>query len=68
MNSKILRKDQVYLVSKTAQDGTILTCLEEYDDSLKDTSPFAKWYDEGRLGGVPSINYQNIVTAINEVD
>lgn len=68
MNSKMLRKDQVYLVSKTAQDGTILTCLEEYDDSLKDTSPFAKWYDEGRLGGVPSINYQNIVTAINEVD
>lgn len=66
MNSQSMRKDQVYLVSKTPENGTTLDCLEDYDDNLKDSSPFAKWYNEGRFGAIPNINYHDISKALIE--
>ncbi len=66
MSQSILRKDQVYLSVKTPEKGTEYMCLDDFDNSLKDSSPFAKWYDEGRLGGIPEINYKNISDAIKE--
>ncbi|CAM5209311.1 hypothetical protein OURE66S_04481 [Oligella ureolytica] len=52
-----MRKDQLWLVEK--HDGASeLISLVEFDSSqLKNSSPFAKWYYDGRLGGLPSINY-----------
>ncbi|PCK01970.1 MAG: hypothetical protein COA42_22510 [Alteromonadaceae bacterium] len=58
-----MRKDQIYLVQKNAR-GSELDSLESFDTSLKDSSPFAKWYNEGRLGGIPKINYRDISDAI----
>lgn len=56
MDSQKMRKDQLWLTEK--RDGaTQLVSLDEFDSGLKASSPFAKWYDEGRLGGVPGINY-----------
>lgn len=57
MNSSKMRKDQLWLVEK--QDGAShLISLDEFSSSqLKNSSPFAKWYYDGRLGGLPSINY-----------
>lgn len=66
MSQKILRKDQIYLSMKSLEKGTEYICLDDFDNSLKDTSPFAKWYDEGRLGGIPVINYRDISDAIKE--
>lgn len=66
MSQKVLRKDQVYLSMKSLEKGTEYFCLDDFDNSLKDTSPFAKWYDEGRLGGIPDINYRDISDAIKE--
>ena len=64
MSSTTMRKDQVYLVQKSVEAGTELKCLDSYDSTLKDSSPFAKWYDEGRLGAIPSINYHDISECI----
>lgn len=67
MSQKFLRKDQVFLSIKSVRKGTEYFCLEEFDGSLKDSSPFAKWYDEGRLGGTPEIHYRSISEAIRAV-
>jgi AAA15 family ATPase/GTPase len=67
MSQDILRKDQVYLTDKAPEKGTNLLCLESFDNSLKDSSPFSKWYNEGRLGGIPEINYKEIADSLKEV-
>lgn len=66
MSSKSMRKDQIYLASKTVEHGTQLDCLDSFDITLKDHSPFAKWYDEGRLGAIPKIDYREISDSIKE--
>jgi len=66
MSQNVLRKDQVYLSMKSQDKGTEYMCLDDFDSSLKDSSPFAKWYDEGRFGGIPEINYRDISYAIKE--
>lgn len=65
MSPNLLRRDQIYLVHKEGNRGSIFDCLRDYDEKLKDVSPFAKWYDEGRLGAIPEINYQDIARAIS---
>lgn len=67
MTSKAMRKDQIYLAKKSVIEGTTIDNLESYDITLKDNSPFSKWYDEGRLGSIPSINYREISDAIKKV-
>lgn len=67
MNPQLFRKDQIYLVEKNILEGSIFTNLEEYDSTLKDNSPFYKWYSEGRLGSIPSINYKEISDSIKKV-
>ena len=64
MSQSIFRKDQVYLCAKSTADGSEFVSLDDYDSSLKDSSPFAKWYNEGRLGGIPEINYRDIADSI----
>ncbi|HFQ5253102.1 TPA: ATP/GTP-binding protein [Vibrio vulnificus] len=67
MSPTLLRKDQIYLTEKSIENGSEYTCLEDFDTSLKDNSPFSKWYNEGKLGGVPKINYLEITSKIREV-
>lgn len=67
MDSKTMRKDQIYLADKSIENGTQLHCLESYEAALKDSSPFAKWYEQGRLGSIPKINYRDISDAIKEL-
>jgi AAA15 family ATPase/GTPase len=66
MSQGVMRKDQINLVEKSAESGTSLSTLEDFDLALKDSSPFAKWYDDGRLGAIPSINYREISDSIKE--
>lgn len=66
MGSDTMRKDQIYLTEKSQLNGTQLHCLDSYDSDLKDSSPFAKWYDEGRLGAIPKIDYRSISDMIKE--
>lgn len=57
MSQHTMRKDQLWLTEKH-QGVTSISSLEDFsEDSLKSNSPFAKWYDEGRLGGIPALDY-----------
>ena len=66
MSQEVLRKDQVYISAKSPETGTEYQCLDDFDSTLKDSSPFAKWYNEGQLGGIPEINYRDISDSIKE--
>lgn len=66
MSQDILRKDQIFLSEKSPEVGTQFTSLDEFDSGLKDASPFMKWYGEGRLGGIPEINYREISSSVKE--
>lgn len=60
MDSSKMRKDQLWLTERN-KGATQLISLDEFEARLKHTSPFAKWYDEGRLGGLPAIDVQGVV-------
>lgn len=66
MTSDLLRKDQIYLTEKSISDGSTYFTLEDFDSSLKDNSPFSKWYNEGKLGGIPHINFSQISLEIKK--
>ncbi|MFV1466492.1 ATP-binding protein [Idiomarina sp. HB] len=68
MSQRLLRKDQVYLCSKTAKTGTEYSSLDQFDSSLRDSSPFSKWYNEGRFGGIPEINYKDIANTLKNME
>ncbi|MFA0668552.1 ATP/GTP-binding protein [Vibrio splendidus] len=59
MKAKTMRKDQLWLTEKR-NGATSFTSLQDFDSSLRDNSPFDKWYAEGRLGGIPSLDYYDI--------
>lgn len=63
MKSKCMRKDQLWL-SEKKNGATTLTCLDSFGSNLRDGSPFDKWYSEGRLGGIPSLDYYEISKGI----
>lgn len=68
MNSDKMRKDQLWLVEKQEGASQIIS-LDEFESSqLKSTSPFAKWYYEGRLGGLPSIDQRAIQQLFKVLD
>ncbi len=66
MSADTMRKDQINLLDKDVKNGTEISNLDDFDSTLKDSSPFEKWYDEGRLGGIPKINYREISEAIKK--
>ncbi|MBC3767206.1 AAA family ATPase [Neptunicella marina] len=66
IKSNFMRKDQVWLAEKN-NGATNYSSLEQYDSTLRDNSPFDKWYDEGRLGGIPSIDYHSISEVLKAI-
>lgn len=66
MDSSKMRKDQLWLTEKK-NGATELVALDEFDSDLKPNSPFAKWYDEGRLGGLPAIDATKVVELFESV-
>lgn len=66
MSPSLLRRDQIWFVEKN-EGASSLYSLDEFDKtSVKSNSPFSHWYDEGRFGALPSIDYSRIVQLLNE--
>lgn len=56
LNPDSLRRDQIWFISKT-QGASRLFSLDEFDKSeVRKTTPFDKWYLDGRFGAIPKIN------------
>ncbi len=66
IKSSMMRKDQIWLAQKV-NGASDYVSLEQFDSSLRDNSPFDKWYDEGRLGGIPAIDYKSISNSIKKI-
>lgn len=61
MDPEHFRRDQIWLTEKN-QGATRLFSLDDFDKKkVKPTSPFNRWYAEGRFGAIPKIDYQGIV-------
>lgn len=66
MSPELLRRDQIWLTEKN-NGRTEFFSLDEFDSSLvKASSPFYKWYGEGRFGAVPSIDFGAVSSILIE--
>ncbi|MEQ4823829.1 AAA family ATPase [Enterobacter hormaechei] len=60
MTHEKMRRDQIWFVKKENGSSRCYS-LDDFDKKrVTPTSPFGTWYDEGRFGGVPVINYSRI--------
>jgi AAA15 family ATPase/GTPase len=60
MSPDNLRRDQIWFAQKN-EGATSFYSLDQYDKSkVKTNSPFPAWYNDGRFGAVPSIDYLSI--------
>lgn len=64
MSPENMRRDQIWFTEKR-NGATILYSLDEYDKSkVKNDSPFADWYNEGRFDAIPHIDYLAIANLL----
>jgi hypothetical protein len=61
MSPDLMRRDQIWFAEKE-KGATRIYSLDAFDKKVvTPTSPFNRWYAEGRLGAVPHIDYMSIV-------
>jgi len=61
LSEDLLRRDQIWFTEKV-DCRTHLFSLDDFDKKVvTPTSPYVKWYLEGRFGGVPTIDYGALV-------
>lgn len=57
LNSKIMRRDQIWFTKKNRTGSTELYSLVEFDKNLvRENTPFADWYLSGKFEAVPVID------------
>lgn len=60
MNPDKMRRDQVWFCEKNDGNSSFYSLYDFDKKKVKTTTPYASWYDEGRFGAVPDINYEKI--------
>lgn len=55
-----MRRDQIWFSEKNNGATTIFSLDDFEKDKVKASTPFNKWYDEGRFGGTPDLNFLSI--------
>ncbi len=67
LSPNLMRRDQIWFVEKI--DGcSRFYSLDDFDKkTVTASSPFAKWYLEGRFGAIPAIDYAGLVGAIKTI-
>lgn len=60
LNWELFRKDQIYFTEKDKYGETDLFSAQDFD-SVKDDSPFDKWYLQGTFGGEPNIKEMEFI-------
>lgn len=68
MSPEKMRRDQIWFVEKNEGNSRIYS-LDDFDKKkVKPTTPYHVWYDDGRFGGVPTVNYTKIKSLIMELN
>jgi len=64
MSPDKMRRDQTWFVEKK-NGASRCYSLDDFDKKkVKPTTPYHVWYDDGRFGGIPALNYTKIKTLI----
>lgn len=68
MSSSNMRRDQIWFTEKR-NGQTSLFSLDDFDkNKVKSDSPFDTWYNEGRFGALPSIDYLAISSLLKPIE
>ncbi|HDL7347818.1 MULTISPECIES: AAA family ATPase [Enterobacterales] len=68
MTPEKMRRDQIWFCEKRS-GASFVYSLDDFDKKkVKTTTPYANWYDEGRFGGVPDINYLKIASFLSDYE
>lgn len=66
MSPANFRRDQIWFTEKK-NGASSLYSLDEFDKgTVTSHSPFGQWYDEGRFGAIPHINFSAIAKIISQ--
>jgi AAA15 family ATPase/GTPase len=69
MTPENLRRDQIWFTTKD-RGATTLYSLDDFDKGkVTSESPYGRWYDDGRFGGIPNISYlaiSELLTPLNK--
>lgn len=60
MKPERMRRDQIWFSEKHNGQTSIFSLDDFEKDKVKASTPFNKWYDEGRFGGTPELNFLNV--------
>lgn len=67
LTSNLMRRDQIWFSEKVDGCSTYYS-LDDFDKkTVTPTSPFARWYLEGRFGAIPNIDYSGLVNGIKAI-
>ena len=67
LSPNLMRRDQIWFVEKVNGCSRFYS-LDDFDKKIvTPSSPFAKWYLEGRFGAVPAIDYAGLVSALKGI-
>lgn len=68
MSAELFRRDQIWF-SEKSKGASRFYSLDDFDKKkVIPTSPFTRWYAEGRFGAIPRIDYQGIVNLLKKKD
>ena len=60
ISPNIMRRDQVWFTEKSSNSSSLFS-LDEYDKKfVRHNSPYNRWYEEGRFGATPNIDYSAV--------
>lgn len=64
LSPNILRRDQIWFSEKKSSRSTFFS-LDSFDKKVvTPSSPYMKWYLEGRFGAIPNIDYAGLSAAV----
>ncbi|SIY10559.1 Predicted ATPase [Shigella sonnei] len=68
MSPEKMRRDQIWLSEKN-EGKTKIYSLSDFDSrQVKSSTPYSSWYDDGRFGGVPVVNFSKIKELIVNIN
>ena len=54
LDRELIRRDQIWVAEKNEMGGSDLFSLQDFD-SVREETPFGKWYLSGKFGGLPTM-------------
>lgn len=67
LSSSLMRREQIWFVEKIGGCSRFYS-LDDFDKKkVTPSSPFSRWYMEGRFGALPAIDYAGLASAIKAI-